>query len=188
MDDLEENADLEKAALEALAGRSADPAADPARRAVRAGFDAVAEGLGLSAASPAPAGLRDRVLSAVREMPERPATTLRPGVLLVRTTAAEWKTAFPGVHYKDIHRDAARRSRSILFRMEPGSKYPDHSHTFVEELYVLEGSAVVNGKLLRAGDYCRSEPGTSDQDIYSAEGAVYLAFLTEESDPESASR
>jgi hypothetical protein len=46
----------------------------------------------------------------------------------------------------------------------------------------------VNGKLLRAGDYCRSEPGTSDQDIYSAEGALYLAFLTEESDPESTTR
>ena len=106
----------------------------------------------------------------------------------MRTPAAEWKTAFPGVHYKDIHRDAARRSRSILFRMDPGSTYPDHAHTFVEELFVLEGSAVVNGKLLRAGDYCRSEPGTSDQDIYSAEGTVYLAFLTEESSPDSTSR
>ena len=187
-DDSEKNAALEKAALEALAGRSAIPGTDPAILAVRAGFDAVAEGLGLSAASPAPAGLRDRILSAVREMPERPATTLRPGVLLVRTTAAEWKTAFPGVHYKDIHRDAARRSRSILFRMEPGSTFPEHSHTYVEELYVLEGSAVVNGKLLRAGDYCRSDPGTSDKDIYSAEGTVYLAFLTDESGPENASR
>jgi hypothetical protein len=59
---------------------------------------------------------------------------------------------------------------------------------FLEELFVLEGSAVVNGKLLRAGDYCRSEPGTSDQDIYSAEGAHSLAFLTEESDPESTTR
>ena len=58
----------------------------------------------------------------------------------------------------------------------------------MEELYVLEGSAVVNGKLLRAGDYCRSEPGTSDQDVYSAEGTLYLAFLTDESAPENASR
>ena len=188
MDDSKKNAALEKAALEALTGRSAASGANPASRAVRAGFDAVAEGLGLSAASPAPTGLRDRVLAAVREMPERPATMLRPGVLLVRTPAAEWKTAFPGVHYKDIHRDAARRSRSILFRMEPGSTFPAHSHTYVEELYVLEGSAVVNGKLLRAGDYCRSEPGTADQDVYSAEGTLYLAFLTDEGAPESTSR
>jgi len=188
MDDPENDAILERAALEALAGRTADPGADPALRAARAGFEAVAEGLGVAAASAAPASLRERVLSAVREMPERAATTLGPGVLLVRTTASEWKSAFPGVQYKDIHRDAARRSRSILFRMEPGSRYPDHSHTFVEELYVLEGSAVVNGKLLRAGDYCRSEPGTADRDIYSAEGTIYLAFMTDESDPENASR
>ncbi len=171
-DDSKKDAILEEAALAALAGNSAGGT----------GFDAVAEGLGLSAASPAPPSLRERVMSAVREMPERAATTLRPGVLLVRTEAAEWKTAFPGVEYKDIHRDASRRSHSILFRMQPGAKYPDHSHTFVEELFVLEGSAVVNGKTLRAGDYCRSEPGTSDQDIYSAEGALYLVFLTEESD------
>ncbi len=187
MDDSEENLALETAALEALASRSVTPAADPDGHAEQAGFAAVAEGLGLSAASPAPAGLRERVLSAARELPERAATTLRPGVLLVRTTASEWTNAFPGVQRKDIHHDAARRSRSTLFRMEPGSKYPDHSHTFLEELFVLEGSAVVNGKLLRAGDYCRSEPGTSDQGIFSAEGAVFLAFLTEETGTESAS-
>lgn len=188
MDDSDKDAVFERAALDALASRGAAAGADPAYRAARAGFDAAAEGLGVSAASPAPAGLRDRVLAAMRALPERAAETLRPGVLLVRTSSAEWKNAFPGVQYKDIHRDAGRHSRSILFRMEPGSKYPDHSHTFLEELFVLEGSAVVNGKLLRAGDYCRSEPGTSDQDIFSAEGAVYLAFLTEESDPESTSR
>jgi quercetin dioxygenase-like cupin family protein len=140
------------------------------------------EALGLAAATPAPESLRERVLSAVAAMPERAASEIRPGVTLVRTSVVDWKVAFPGVYCKELHRDTARRSRSILFRMEPKSRYPDHLHSFLEELFVLEGSAILTGRLLKAGDYCRSEPGTSDHDISTEEGVVFLAFLTEEAD------
>jgi anti-sigma factor ChrR (cupin superfamily) len=63
--------------------------------------------------------------------------------------------------------------------MEPGSQYPDHSHSFVEEIFVLEGSLSVGGQVLRAGDYCRSEPGTADQGLFTTEGVVFLVALSE---------
>ena len=135
--------------------------------------------LGLAAVSPAPPGLKARVLAALDE--PRPSTTPRPGVTVVRTDVPEWKDCpFPGVQFKEIHRDAGRRSRSILYRMEPGSKFPDHRHSFLEEIFVLEGSALLSGQLLRAGDYCRSEPGTEDYAISSQEGALFVVFLSEE--------
>ncbi len=64
--------------------------------------------------------------------------------------------------------------------MEPGAKFPDHRHDFLEEIFVLEGSAWLSGQLLRAGDYCRSEPGTEDYAISTVEGATFVVFLNEE--------
>ena len=136
--------------------------------------------LGLAAAATPPDGLRARVLAAVATAP-RVSASPRAGVTLVRTDAADWKNGpAPGVRYKEIHRDADRRSRSILYRMEPGSTFPDHRHDFLEEILVLEGSAWLSGQLLRAGDYCRSEPGTEDYAISTVEGTTFVVFLTEE--------
>ena len=136
--------------------------------------------LGLAAVAAAPDGLRARVLAGVANAPQI-STSPRAGVTLVRTDVSDWKDGpAPGVRYKEIHRDADRRSRSILYCMEPGSKFPDHRHDFLEEILVLEGSAWLSGQLLRAGDYCRSEPGTEDYAISTVEGATFVVFLTEE--------
>lgn len=136
--------------------------------------------VGLAAAATPPDGLRARVLAVVAAEPQV-STFPRAGVTLVRTDASDWKNGpAPGVRYKEIHRDAERRSRSILYRMEPGSTFPDHRHDFLEEIFVLQGSAWLSGQLLRAGDYCRSDPGTDDYAISTVEGTTFLVFLTEE--------
>jgi hypothetical protein len=175
------DAGLEAAAVDAVEGRSLPEASDPAYLEARASFDAVALGLGLAAARPAPAPLRARILADIQGPPRGDAVLHpRPGVTLVPSTVSEWKDGpLPGVHFKDIHRDDARRSHSFLLRLEPGSRYPDHGHSFVEEIFVIEGSLSAAGKLLRAGDYCRSEPGTADHDVFSAEGALFLVSLSE---------
>jgi quercetin dioxygenase-like cupin family protein len=136
--------------------------------------------IGLAAVKAAPDSLRERVLAAIGAAPQI-STSPRAGVTLVRTEASEWKNGpAPGVRYKEIHRDPQRGARSILYRMEPGSKFPDHRHDFLEEIFVLEGSAWLSGQLLRAGDYCCSNPGTEDYAISTAEGTTFLVFLTEE--------
>jgi quercetin dioxygenase-like cupin family protein len=172
---------LEAAAVDAVEGRSFRDASDPAYLEGRVSFDTAMLGLGLAAARPAPATLRARVLAGLPADGGRDAVSYpRPGVTLVPSTVSEWKEGpSPGVQFKDIHRDETRRSHSFLLRMEPGSRYPDHSHSFVEEIFVIEGSLSAAGQLLRAGDYCRSEPGTADHDVFSAEGALFLVSLSE---------
>lgn len=179
------DAAIEPAAVDALEGRSLSGASDPTYLQARASFDAVALRLGLAAATPAPSHLRARILGGLRASGRGEAIVHpRPGVTLVHSTVPEWKDGpFPGVRFKEIHKDEKRRSESFLFRMDPGSRYPDHSHSFVEELFVLEGSLSVAGQLLRAGDYCRSEPGTEDHDIFSSEGALFLVSLSERQKP-----
>jgi len=172
---------IEAAAVDAVEGRSPSNASDPAYVEARASFDAGVLALAFAAATPAPASLRDRVLAGLPRPGSADAIVYpRPGVTLVHSTVTAWKEGpLPGIHIKKIHRDEKRRTQSFLLRMEPGSQYPDHGHSFIEEIYVIEGSFSVEGQVLRAGDYCRSEPGTADHGIVSSEGALFLVSLSE---------
>jgi anti-sigma factor ChrR (cupin superfamily) len=172
---------IEAAAVDAIEGRGLSESSDPAYLEARASFDVAVLALGLAVATPAPAHLRDRILASVQASGRVEAVVHpRPGITLVHSAVKEWREGpLPGVSIKRIHKDEKRRSESFLFRMEPGSQYPDHSHSFVEEIFVIEGSFSVAGQMLRAGDYCRSEPGTADHGIFSAEGALFLVSLTE---------
>ena len=179
------DAAIEAAAVDAVEGRNRPGATDPIYVEARAAFGAAARGLALAAATPAPAHLRARILANLPPTGNGDSVRHpRPGVLLVPSTVSEWKPGpAPGVSFKEIHRDEKRRTHSFLLRMDPGSRYPDHSHSFVEEIFVLEGSLSAAGQLLRAGDYCRSEPGTADHDVFSAEGTIFLVSLSEQQKP-----
>jgi quercetin dioxygenase-like cupin family protein len=176
------DAAIDAAAVDAIEGRGISESSDPAYVEARASFDAAVLGLALSVATPAPPHLRARILASLQAGGSLEAVVHpRPGITLVHSTAKEWREGpLPGISIKRIHKDKERRSESFLLRMEPGSQYPDHSHSFVEEIFVIEGSFSVGDQVLRAGDYCRSEPGTADHAIFSAEGALFLVSLSEQ--------
>jgi len=48
-----------------------------------------------------------------------------------------------------------------------------------QEPNVLEGSLTVNGQLLSAGDYCRSEPGTEEADTFSEAGGMAIVISSD---------
>jgi anti-sigma-K factor RskA len=63
----------------------------------------------------------------------------------------EWvQTPVPGVRMKMLALDRARNRVTMLVRGEPGATYPAHRHTGPEECYVIRGSVIVEGRLLRA--------------------------------------
>ncbi|MBX2947556.1 MAG: cupin domain-containing protein [Cyclobacteriaceae bacterium] len=65
-----------------------------------------------------------------------------------------------GIYVKSLRRDEAEnRSPSILLRFEPGAKYPYHNHPAGEEIFVMEGTAIIEGQKLSAGDYLYTPPG-----------------------------
>ncbi|MDQ2869138.1 MAG: cupin domain-containing protein [Acidobacteriota bacterium] len=133
---------------------------------------------------PPPAGVRQRLLSAVRERHERRGPgaldarqEVRPGVSLVRTRFLPWEEhPSPGVRIKNVSTDPITGSPCLLVELAPGSVFPDHDHAGVEKVFIVRGSVSVAGRLLQTGDFCRSDPGTSDWDITTDEGALLLVI------------
>src|SRR5579859_4827772 len=85
---------------------------------------------------------------------------------VTRSARAEWQpliekgVSYDGVFVKSLRYDAATgRSTTILLKFEAGASYPYHNHPGGEEIYVLGGSAVIEGAELSEGDYLYTPPG-----------------------------
>ncbi|HEX7614379.1 MAG TPA: cupin domain-containing protein [Thermoanaerobaculia bacterium] len=146
--------------------------------------DAVVDALALSAAVTPPPQLKDRILGRIASGPEGAARAaslppggrrILPGVSAVLVADAPWTpAALPGLDFKVLHRDDARGYTTRLLRFAPGSTYPSHRHGATEEVFIVSGSVVLNGVTLRAGDYCRSEAGTTETAAFSTEGGLAI--------------
>jgi anti-sigma factor ChrR (cupin superfamily) len=62
----------------------------------------------------------------------------------------------------------------MLLKGEPGASYPAHRHTGPEECYVIRGSLVVEGQLLRAGDFHHAEGDSHHGELHTDEGVEVL--------------
>ncbi|MEO6323203.1 MAG: cupin domain-containing protein [Thermoanaerobaculia bacterium] len=175
---------------------------DPAYVAARLALEELAASLALAAPlSSPPAHLKDRLMAHLAKQaasqkeaapqkdnsPDSPFTR-RPdgsfdvmaGVTGVRTSTAPWKQApVPGIEYKEISYDSERGYSTRLVRFGPGVRYPTHRHGGTEEIFVLEGKVEVNGILLQAGDYCRSEAGTEETGTYTELGALAIVVSSD---------
>ncbi|MEP7319466.1 MAG: dimethylsulfonioproprionate lyase family protein [Panacibacter sp.] len=105
---------------------------------------------------------------------------------IVKTSAVEWSPLTEtGVNTKGIfvktlrHDEQTKRSPTILLKFEPGASYPYHNHPGGEELYVLQGSAIIEKVQLSAGDYLYTPPGFKHS-VQSNEGCVLLLMIPEE--------
>lgn len=144
--------------------------------------DAVVDALALSAAAAPPPRLKDRILGRIAPDSENQSPSLPPGgrrilpgVSAVLVADAPWTPAeVPGLDFKILHRDEARGYTTRLLRFAPGTIYPSHRHGGVEEVFIVSGSVSLNGVMLRAGDYCRSEPDTFETAAVSEEGGVAI--------------
>ena len=59
----------------------------------------------------------------------------------VDVAALPWeRTLHPGCETKTLVVDRASGLLTMLLRMAPGAKLPDHEHVLVEQTYVLEGT------------------------------------------------
>jgi quercetin dioxygenase-like cupin family protein len=89
----------------------------------------------------------------------------------------DWEPAGERMWMKRIYENGDRGERTLLFRMEPDSCSPPHSHEEFEQVYVLAGSFYDEHRLLRAGDFCVRSPGA----VHSAasdDGALMLVMYT----------
>ncbi|MEG3896826.1 MULTISPECIES: cupin domain-containing protein [unclassified Microcoleus] len=81
--------------------------------------------------------------------------------LIVRSNDVKWKSyGVPGVSFGKLYIDKKKREITCLMRLEPGATFPLHRHAASEEVFVLEGDLIVEGKICHQGDYIRSVPGS----------------------------
>lgn len=93
-------------------------------------------------------------------------------------TEPAWEEAGPGIFCKLLATDAENDRVSMLVRLAPGAAYPPHRHAGVEELYLLHGELVIDGRILHPGDYNRAEPGTGDELVWSQTGCTCVLLTS----------
>jgi quercetin dioxygenase-like cupin family protein len=117
-----------------------------------------------SCQEPSP-GVRDGLLARVAA----------PSTHTITATEGEWvETEVPGLRRKILTIDRARDRVTMLLKGEPGTRYPAHRHSGPEECYVISGSVVVEGRVLRAGDFHHAEGDSDHGEIWTDEGMEVL--------------
>lgn len=100
-------------------------------------------------------------------------------LVIIRRDQRDWRpTGLPGVRSKTLFADRASNRRTLLLKMEPGSRIPDHDHGGIEEVIVLEGDLNIGENRLKAGDYFRATPGCRHGAPISPSGCIALVFST----------
>jgi quercetin dioxygenase-like cupin family protein len=112
-----------------------------------------------------PAHTRERLLAAVR----------KPSTYTVWAAGATWTdTGLPGVRARVLAVDKTRSLVTLLIRAEPGAVYPSHKHHGPEECFVIRGSVVIDGRVLRAGDFHHADEDSDHGEITTTDGAEVL--------------
>jgi anti-sigma factor ChrR (cupin superfamily) len=94
----------------------------------------------------------------------------------VDVSALSWEpTGHPGVETKLLYRDASGR-QTMLVRMAPGARLPDHRHVGVEQSFVLEGTLVDEDGACTAGNFVWRRPGSVHQ-AWAPQGCLVFAVF-----------
>jgi hypothetical protein len=129
-------------------------------------YDAAAAAVALGAPPlEPPPHVRERVLAEAR----------KPSAYTVWAADAGWiDTGLPGIQVRVLTVDRARSLVTLVIRAEPGAVYPSHKHHGPEDCYVIRGSVVIGGAVLRAGDFHHADEDSDHGEITTTEGAEVL--------------
>jgi anti-sigma factor ChrR (cupin superfamily) len=94
----------------------------------------------------------------------------------LRADQGAWEeTGVAGVRVRRLFVDRQSNRMTAMFRMEPGTSYPEHVHDGPEECYVLEGDLHVGDEfVMRKGDYQRALPGSEHGVQWTENGCLLL--------------
>ena len=98
------------------------------------------------------------------------------------TNSMEWQVVEGGQMLKFI--GTAKGTGFILSKVPAGFKGPVHRHDGLEYLYVIEGSVISNGTLLKAGHGYIAGPGTQHSEFSSSSGATFVVVFSFPADGE----
>jgi quercetin dioxygenase-like cupin family protein len=97
----------------------------------------------------------------------------------VRASDREWHEISEGIQIERLFVDPQSGLQTSLVKMAAGTRLPAHRHRGVEQFFILEGDCIVNGELLRPGDYHRAESGSVHEVTYTKFGTMFLLVAPE---------
>lgn len=96
----------------------------------------------------------------------------------VSVAALPWeKTRHPGVETKALVADPQTGLLTVLTKMAPGARLPDHEHVLIEQTYVLEGVLHCGEGACKAGDFVWRPAGSRHEAWAGPEGCLALAIF-----------
>ena len=96
----------------------------------------------------------------------------------VDVAALPWqKTIYQGVEAKTLLLERASGLLTVLLRMAPGAKLPDHEHVLIEQTWVLEGSLVCGEGTCSAGQFVWRPAGSRHEAWAGPEGGLMIAMF-----------
>ncbi len=85
-------------------------------------------------------------------------------------------TKFPGIKAKTLLVDTSSGLLTVLLRMEPGARLPDHEHVLIEQTYVIDGELVDAEGSCTAGNFVWRPAGTRHA-AHTPKGGLMLAIF-----------
>jgi anti-sigma factor ChrR (cupin superfamily) len=114
-----------------------------------------------------PAGLLARIERKIDALPRRWTSTLR-------AEEGKWVKRTSKIWQKYLHNDKATGRAIYLLRCAPGAMIPPHPHLRDEHIFVIEGSFIVGGIAVNAGDSQFSKAGTLHRTTRSPAGCLVV--------------
>src|SRR5262245_4776566 len=95
-----------------------------------------------------------------------------------RVAALPWhKTRHSGVETKALLADAESGLMTVITKMAPGARLPDHEHVLIEQTYVLEGTLHCGEGACKAGDFVWRPAGSRHEAWAGPEGCLAIAMF-----------
>ncbi|HSD99214.1 MAG TPA: cupin domain-containing protein [Burkholderiales bacterium] len=96
----------------------------------------------------------------------------------VDVAALPWeKTRHPGVEIKALVADPQTGLLTVLTKMAPGARLPDHEHVLIEQTYVLGGVLHCGEGTCKAGDFVWRPAGSRHEAWAGPQGCLALAIF-----------
>ena len=96
----------------------------------------------------------------------------------VSVAALPWhKTRHSGVETKTLVADAESGLLTVLTKMAPGARLPDHEHVLIEQTYVLQGELHCGEGACKAGDFVWRPAGSRHEAWAGLEGCLAIAMF-----------
>jgi quercetin dioxygenase-like cupin family protein len=146
---------------------------DPATRALVTAWE---ERLGALEDSAGVVEPTDGLFAAIEAQLDAP-IPLADGSVTIRAEDDLWVTVREGLDRKYLFRDEAKGVESFLLRYAPGTRVGAHTHTSVEECFLLEGDLRLGDVDMKPGDFHAALPGTEHSSGLSVGGAILLVRI-----------